>query len=511
MRKIKFMALLLTAALTLSCVAPTAVYAEEGTEGSAETTETATSVPYTLRTEQMPGQDEYDNNKVRVWLELDPTRAESISSYQISLQLQNEKGSAVPGRGMTLKFDEALEKAKIKESVFDPETQIMKIYVAAAENLVQFGKDENGNVSNKLPIGTVSVDKAKGGNNPFKIVLSDNDGDLITVDTGMNAVEVAEEFGADFEIPVDGAVYGQPVNFPLGITVLGKGTVKAYVVTEDGEELDEDGKVAESSIVRLSAIPAKGYRLQSLFLIDEHNKENKIKLGGDFKFEMESVIGVKAVFEKVEEKYTVTVGENARIKDAGTKKEFLARAVATVLAKAPEGQKFSCWHLFTKDDQGNVTLGDIVSYDEEYSFVVASDVSLIPEFVAEEEVVEEAASVVLNGATCAPYNGKYRISYSCAYSLPEGCELVQRGIIYTNQVSAETTDLDKFELNTAINGVKNVTGIVTGTAAQFIFNINNVNAGVNRIGRAFLKYKDKEGAEQIIYSTNTIKVTTPSK
>ena len=235
MRKIKFMALLLTAALTLSCVAPTAVYAEEGTEGSAETTETATSVPYTLRTEQMPGQDEYDNNKVRVWLELDPTRAESISSYQISLQLQNEKGSAVPGRGMTLKFDEALEKAKIKESVFDPETQIMKIYVAAAENLVQFGKDENGNVSNKLPIGTVSVDKAKGGNNPFKIVLSDNDGDLITVDTGMNAVEVAEEFGADFEIPVDGAVYGQPVNFPLGIKVEGKGTVKAYIVEEEGE------------------------------------------------------------------------------------------------------------------------------------------------------------------------------------------------------------------------------------------------------------------------------------
>ena len=491
MRKIKFMALLLTAALTLSCVAPTAVYAEEGTEGSAETTETATSVPYTLRTEQMPGQDEYDNNKVRVWLELDPTRAESISSYQISLQLQNEKGSAVPGRGMTLKFDEALEKAKIKESVFDPETQIMKIYVAAAENLVQFGKDENGNVSNKLPIGTVSVDKAKGGNNPFKIVLSDNDGDLITVDTGMNAVEVAEEFGADFEIPVDGAVYGQPVNFPLGIKVEGKGTVKAYIVEEEGEN-PVDGKIYEGSTVRLSAIPAQGYRLKSLVLIDQRNKENKIELDGNFKFEMESVIGVRATFEEINEKYTVRVGENASILGTAEKsKEFNGRVAATVLAKAPEGQKFSCWKIGE----------DIVSYKETYTFVVTSDVELTAEFVALDAEKTEKPSVVLNGGTSAPWSGKYRLSYSCAYSLPKGYQLVKRGIILTNQPSA-TEDLDNFVLGGTINGVKVATCAVAGTNAQFISNINNVAKGQVRIARAFLICTDKVGITETIYSSN---------
>lgn len=500
MRKIKFMALLLTAILTILSVAPTAVYAEEvteGTAGSEESEETAVSVPYSLRTEQV---NEYDANKVRVWLELDPTRAESISSYQISIQLKDSEGSAVAGRGMTLKFDEALDKAQIKESVFDPETQIMKIYVAASENLVQFEKDSEGNASNILPIGIVSVDKIKGEKNMFRIDLSDNDGDLVTVDTGMNTVDVAEEFGVDFVIPVDGVTYGEPLNLPLGIRVEGKGAVKAYIVKEDGETPVE-GKIYEGSTVRLSAIPAQGYRLKSLVLIDERNKENEITLDGNFKFEMESVIGVRAAFEEIDEKYTVKVGANASILGTAEKeKEFNARAAVTVLAKAPEGKKFSCW----KNEEGAV-----VSYKETYSFVVTANVKLTPEFIDLDQEKTEDPFVVLNGGTCAPYNGRYRLSYSCSYSLPKGYQLVQRGIILTNQASAVTTDLENFKLGSTINGVKTATCVVDGTNAQFISNINNVAKNQTRVARAFLTYKvDANSEPTTIYSTNAVDVTT---
>ena len=196
MRKMRFRALLLAAIMTISCVAPTTAYAVEDTSGESSETSAVGTVPYRLRTELV---DEYNTNVVRVWLELDPTRAESISAYQISLQLKDNEGSAVAGRGMTLEFDGALQKAQIKESIFDYETQIMNIYVAAAENLVQFAKDENGNVTNMLPIGILSVDQLKGELNMFKIDLSDNDGDLMTVDTGMNTVDVDEEYGADLD------------------------------------------------------------------------------------------------------------------------------------------------------------------------------------------------------------------------------------------------------------------------------------------------------------------------
>lgn len=498
MRKMRFRALLLAAIMTISCVAPTTAYAVEDTLGESSETSAVGTVPYRLRTELV---DEYNTNVVRVWLELDPTRAESISAYQISLQLKDNEGSAVAGRGMTLEFDGALQKAQIKESIFDSETQIMNIYVAAAENLVQFAKDENGNVTNMLPIGILSVDQLKGELNMFKIDLSDNDGDLMTVDTGMNTVDVDEEYGADFVVPVDGAIYGEPVKFPLGIDVQGKGTVKAYVVKEDSTETPAADKIYESAKVRLSAIPAPGYRLTSLKLIDERNQENEIELGGNFTFEMNSVIGVKAKFEAFEETYTLTVGENAAIEGASDNNaQFKSRETATVSAKAPEGKVFSCW----KNEKG-----DVVSYNEIYTFAVTSTVTLIPEFIDKQEEKQEIPSIALNDSgTVTRIGTKYRMSYSGVCSVPSNYKLVQRGIILTNKTITDE-NLKDFVMGGTVDGVKVATCAVTGTNAQFISNVNNVAAKQSRTARAFLTYEDESGNQVTIYSSNVVQLKTP--
>lgn len=496
MNKMRFIALLLVAILMTFCVYPASAYAAEVSEQKIE--ESAdTSAPYMLRTEQI---DEYDANTVQVWLELDPAKAESVVSYQIALQLISGEGSAVVGREMSLTFDEALKNVKIKESNFNPDTQVMQIYVAGTENLVKIVTDDKGNTVNMLPIGTLQVEKLKGEKNTFKLILSGNTGDLTTVDLGMNAVSAQEKFGVDFVIPVDGAIYGEPVRFPLGIETEGKGTVKAYVVEEDGES-QADSDIYENAVVRLSATPSEGYRLTEITLTDNRNAEHKVELGGDFKFNMTSVIGVKAVFEEIEETYTVSIGENGTI--LGTSEnaaKFKVRAVASVIANVPDGKQFSCW----KNEKN-----DVVSYKSTYSFAVVSDVTLIPEFAEADEEKTERPSVVLNAVgTVSPFSGKYRLSYSGVCSVPSGYKLVQRGIILINK-TVNDDNLDDFVIGGTIDNVKVAACAVSGTSAQFISNVNNVGKGQLRTARAFMTYADKDGNKTIIYSANVVALTTP--
>ncbi len=496
MRKTRFIALLLVAILTFFCITPAATYAAEVSETTTETTDSP--APYSLKTKQA---DEYDANTVQVWLELDPEKAESVASYQIALQLMSGDGSAVTGRDMKLTFDKALDKVKIKEANFNPDTQIMQVYVAGTENLVQITKDENGNTVNKLPIGTLKVEKLEGIKNTFKIVLSGNTGDLTTVGLNMDSINAAEAYGVDFVIPVDGAVYGEPVRFPLDIKVEGKGTVKAYVVEDDGEKSADSG-VYENSVVRLNATPAQGYRLAEITLTDNLNKEHKVELGGDFKFTMSSVIGVKAKFEEMEETYAVTVGENGAI--IGTSESavrFKSRAVASVTAKVPEGKQFSCWR-----NEKN----DIVSYNSTYSFAVVSDVTLTPEFIDKNAEKTELPSIVLNATgTMVPLNGKYRMGYSGVCSVPKGYKLVQRGIVLTNQAIDEN-NIDEFVIDGKINNVKVAKCTVSGTNAQFIANVNNVaKGGQSRTARAFMIYTDSKGETNTVYSANAVTLTTP--
>lgn len=479
---------------------PTAAFA--ATESSITETEnsTTTAVPYLFRTEKA---EQYENHIVDVWLELNAANSENIASYQLSLQLENEEGTAMDGATMSLKFDDALENAKVKEAKFDETTQIMDIYVASTQNLVQI----DGN-THKLPIGQITVNAAEGKElNQFKIVVNGDTGNLITVGTDQvvkNAKEMYGQEDPDFKIPSDGTIYGLPVEYPLTIQAE-NGTVKAYVVTEDK---NEDGslitnetpvqeKVKKYDTVRLQAIPNAGYRLSGIKLIDTLHQNQEVELNGNFRFEMSGVITVEAEFEKIPG-ITVSVGENAEIVGKETAEdgsaEFDSREVATVKATVPEGKKFSHWV------DAN---GAILSYDQTYHFVVVNSIKLEPVFVEENEEVEETIMATIDSeGTVLEFpagSGKYRLSYSCKTSVPDGYTIIERGLLLTNQAIDENNK-DQFILGGTINNVNVATMKMAPGNDQFIVNVNNVKAGQTRVGRTYIICQDKEGNETTVYS-----------
>lgn len=492
MRRKRFISLLLAAIMTFFCTANTIAYAVE--DEAAE--QTSTSVPYMLRTASANDMDNCDTNTVQVWLELDPVKAESVASYQIALRLADSEGSIVSSRGLELDFDKTIkDMAKIHEANFDAETQIMQIYVAADKNLVQTTTDENGIAVNKLPIGTFTVKNISVIEEDFKIVISGNTGGLKIVNTSMEAVDVAEAYGEDFIIPSDGTIYGGAPDCALQIKVAeGKGTIKAFVVDEDGKETLADKRVPKNASVHMLATPEAGYRLSKLVLTDINNPEHPLTVNGNFRFTMDRPIKITAEFEVVEVNYIVEVGENGSISDTTDKQaSFKEREVATVDATVPEGKKFVCW----KNENG-----DIVSYNQKYSFVVTSNITLTPDFESAEQLKHVALS---KDGTITKVNDKYRLTYSGTWSLPKGCKMLKKGIILTNK-KIDDSNINDFVIGSET--IKISTCAVSGTAPQFIANINNVKSGQSRTARAFLTYVDANGAEHTEYSTNVVELIT---
>lgn len=490
----RFISLLLAAILTVVCSAGTIAYATENEANE----QTSTSVPYMLRTASANDMDNCDTNTVNVWLELDPVKAESVNSYQIALKLVDSEGTIVPSRGLELEFDKTIiDTAKIHEANFDAETQIMQIYVAADKNLVQTTTDANGIAVNKLPIGTFTVKNISVIEEDFKIVISGNNGGFKPVNANMEGIDVAETYGEDFVIPSDGTIYGGAPDCALQIkTTEGKGTVKAFVVDEDGKETPADKRVPKNATVRMQAVPEAGYRLTKIVLTDINNPDHPLTVNGNFRFTMDRPIKITAEFEVVEVEYLVEVGEGGSISDTTeNQKTFKERAVATVSAAVPEGKKFACW----KNDNG-----DIVSYNQDYSFVVTSDVKLTPDF----ESVELVPTVTLSkDGTVTKVNDKYRLTYSGTCTLPKGYTLVKRGVVLTNQ-KINDGNINDFMIGKKVNNVSVATCAVSGTAPQFIYNVNNVKSGQSRTARAFLTYKDASGKEYTVYSTNVVELTT---
>ncbi len=507
MKKMKLRALFLAAVLSLSSVLSATTFAAE----EVSTTETedlaAAAVPYLFRTEQA---EQYENHIVNVWLELNPENSENIASYQLSIQLEDEEGESMTGTTMSLKFDDALETAKVKEAKFNQETQTMDIYVASTQNLVQIDGDIH-----KLPIGQITVNAAEGEElNQFKIVVSGDTGNLITVGTDHAVKNAKEIYGPDnFTIPSDGTIYGLPVEYPLTIQTA-NGTVKAYIVTE---KTDEEGnvtteetpakeKVKKYDTVRLQATPNAGYRLSGIKLTDTLHPGQTVELDGNFTFEMSSVITVEAVFEKIPG-IKVTVGEHAKIEnkemDENNSAEFNSREVAKVSAIVPEGKKFSHWV------NGE---GAIVSYDQTYSFVVLNEIELTPVFVEGDKEVEESVMAVMDPTgTVIEFpagSGKYRLSYSCKTSVPEGYTVVERGIILTNQIINDSNK-DQFVIGGKINGISVAKMKLDSGNGQFIINVNNVKPGQSRVGRTYIIYKDKDGNQDTKYSEDWLSLTTP--
>ncbi len=188
----------------------------------------------------------------------------------------------------------------MKEAKFDETAQTMKIYVAGTTNLVKTISDAEGNIANRLPIGTVTVEKMSDKyDNAFKIVLNGNTGNLKTVGLDGVVKDAAETYGEDFEIPVDGTVFAVP-DHSFTVVTSGSGTVKAYKVNSDGTEtlLTDNNTVKDSTIIHLDVKANDGYKLTSVTLKDKESGEVKA-LGDDYSFAVSADSEVSVVFEEI--------------------------------------------------------------------------------------------------------------------------------------------------------------------------------------------------------------------
>ena len=178
MKKLKLMALFLSATLAFSAIIPVPVLAIDETETGDKEESVKTAVPYILRTEAA---GEYANNQANVWLELNKKNSENIAAYQISLRLTCDDGQMLEGYKLDLEFDDALNSAKVKSAEFDDTTGVIKVIVASTQNLVKIDGD-----SHKLPIGKITLvrpDESTVLQRQFKITVDGNTGDLVTVGT----------------------------------------------------------------------------------------------------------------------------------------------------------------------------------------------------------------------------------------------------------------------------------------------------------------------------------------
>ena len=482
MKKLKLMALFLSATLAFSAIIPVPVFAADKTEtGETEETEN-TPVPYILRTEVA---GEYVNNQANVWLELNKKNSENIAAYQINLRLTCDDGQMLEGYKLDLEFDEALKDARIKDAKFDGATGVIKIMVAATKNLVKIDGD-----SHKLPIGKITL--VRPNNNTilerqFKITVDGNTGNFVTVGTDNKRTAASEKYGEDFQIVSDGTMLGEKITYPLTVKA-SNGTVKIVTSDENGNEVEVKDltKIERGTALKVIQTANKGYRFAGIEAVDTLTN-TPMTVSGSFTFTMMNPVDLTVTFEEMNEKFNVTVdnGDGEAIVN-----EYSNREVASVTAGNVEGKKFS--HCINTETEA------IVSYDKTYKFIVLNNISLKAVFVENTETVEKDPFVTMGELTTQVISGKYRLSFNGQFFLPENCELVEYGMVLTPD---SVSNADDIVINAPNIRTQKIIMTVKNNVNQYIINVNGVKPGVTRSGRMYVIYKDSEGNTQTIYSS----------
>lgn len=492
MKKLKLMALFLSATLAFSAIIPVPVFAADKTEtGETEETEN-TPVPYILRTEVA---GEYVNNQANVWLELNKKNSENIAAYQINLRLTCDDGQMLEGYKLDLEFDEALKDARIKDAEFDGATGVIKIMVAATKNLVKIDGD-----SHKLPIGKITLvrpDDETILQRQFKITVDGNTGNFVTVGTDNKRTAASEKYGEDFQIVSDGTMLGEKITYPLTVKASNGGTVRIVTSDENGNEVEVKDltKIERGTTLKVIQTANTGYRFAGIEAVDT-STNTPMTISGSFTFTMMNPVDLTVTFEEMNEKFNVTVdnGDGEAIVS-----EYSNREVASVTAGNVEGKKFSHWI--------NTETEAIVSYDKTYKFIVLNNISLKAVFVENTETIEKEPFVTMDSnVTTQAVGEKYRISFSGQFYLPNDCTLKEYGMVLTSNeiTNAEEITKDNPEIKKQI-----VIATNKNSVNQFVMNINGVKPGATRNGRMYVIYT-KDGVDVIKYSDTFAHIKLPT-
>lgn len=489
MKKLKLMALFLSATLAFSAIIPVPVLAIDETETGDKEESVKTAVPYILRTEAA---GEYANNQANVWLELNKKNSENIAAYQISLRLTCDDGQMLEGYKLNLEFDDALNSAKVKSAEFDDTTGVIKVIVASTQNLVKIDGD-----SHKLPIGKITLvrpDESTVLQRQFKITVDGNTGDLVTVGTDKVRTSASEKYGEDFQIMSDGTILGEKIKYPLTVNAK-NGIVKIMVSDENGNEVEvKDLKnIERGKTVKVIQKANTGYRFADIKAVDKVTN-TPITVSGNFTFTMMSPVELTVTFEEMNEKFTVTA-----VNGEADKEEYSNREVATVTAGSVEGKKFSHWI--------NTENGSIVSYDKTYTLLVLGNTNLEAVFIENTETVEKNPFVTMsNEVTSTKVGDKYRISFSGQFFLPKDCKLKEYGMILTPD---KGLTVDMITLDSSIR-LQKMIATNKNSVNQYVMNVNGVKPGVTRSGRMYVIYTDSNGVDKTMYSDTFATIALPT-
>ena len=187
--------------------------------------------------------------------------------------------------------------------------------------------------------------------------------------------------------------------------------------------------------------------------------------------------------------YKVTVVNGETSESAVVDSGAYGKYVTVTAPKASEGKVFAGWK------NGEVT----VSTKESYSFYLVGDVTLTATYQdAGQEVVQEPGAMLSNVLFKETTTGKYRVSFVCQLSVPEGYELEEAGIFWSK------TSLDSLHSvdGNAVSGARKVNAKSTNRQYQYTININNVPSGFTLYQEVFAKVKNTEtGAYSWVYTT----------
>jgi len=158
----------------------------------------------------------------------------------------------------------------------------------------------------------------------------------------------------------------------------------------------------------------------------------------------------------------------------------------------------------------------VVMYGDSYSFRVCEDVYVIP--YSEDEFNEAVEAGLIEGVSAtekaAVYakdkildeTGGQKISMIGNFTLPEGCELVEAGMLFKATTNGTIPTADLTLANAGTNGIARMKSSSHTAGNQFVISVNTkkfigTNTTIGVIFRAYLIYTD--GTEQfVVYSDN---------
>lgn len=183
------------------------------------------------------------------------------------------------------------------------------------------------------------------------------------------------------------------------------------------------------------------------------------------------------VFKAQDISYTLTV--------VGLQTEQKApQSSVTVTADPIEGKQFVGW----KDANGN-----IVSYDSTYTFIITGDTTLTAYYEqADSEVVKEPM-ITIAQPTYEDITGGYKMAFYFNYTVPEGCELVDIGII------RKKGDYEAVGITLETDGVSQYSVLSKlGSEGQFYYTKSNYY-GTGHTVTGYMIY-EKNGIRYTVYS-----------